>query len=383
MSADAGRRSSRPQRRVDRDRHGRGGRPPPLRRHDRAPARATWSPRSPAPAGAAIVHPPTLRDAAEAIRTRSPTPAPTPIGRGPGRGGRQDARGARLLLGRLRADRAGSGRRGDRARRGRGHRPGRVRRGHLDARRAGSIQVPTTLLGMVDAAVGGKTGINTDDRQEHGRRLPRAVGGVRRPGHPGVVAARTNSSPGWPRWSRPASSPTRRSCELVEEDPDGAVDPTSDRAGRTGPAGDRGQGRGGARPTCASRTCGRSSTTATPSAMRSRSASGTAGGTAPPSRSVWCSPPSWPGRRAGWTTTPPIGTSRCWPRSACRPPTTRTRSANWSTIMGSDKKTSVGHAAVRGAGRAGPARPAGRAGPGAAGRGLLGGRRKAGCGRAW
>ena len=36
------------------------------------------------------------------------------------------------------------------------------------------VQVPTTLAGMVDAAVGGKTGINTDARQEPRRRLPPA-----------------------------------------------------------------------------------------------------------------------------------------------------------------------------------------------------------------
>ena len=41
-------------------------------------------------------------------------------------------------------------------------RPGRVRRGDLAARGARSSSVPTTLLGMVDAAVGGKTGINTE-----------------------------------------------------------------------------------------------------------------------------------------------------------------------------------------------------------------------------
>ena len=35
------------------------------------------------------------------------------------------------------------------------------------------VHVPTTLLGMVDAAVGGKTGINTRRGQEPGRRVPR------------------------------------------------------------------------------------------------------------------------------------------------------------------------------------------------------------------
>ena len=44
---------------------------------------------------------------------------------------------------------------------GRDHRPRRLRRRHLAARASRVVHVPTTLLGMVDAAVGGKTGINT------------------------------------------------------------------------------------------------------------------------------------------------------------------------------------------------------------------------------
>ena len=73
------------------------------------------------------------------------------------------------------------------------------------------VQVPTTLLGMVDAAVGGKTGINT----AAGKNL---VGAFHPPA--GVLCdlralatlprART-TAPGWPRWSSAASSPTRRS----------------------------------------------------------------------------------------------------------------------------------------------------------------------------
>ena len=71
------------------------------------------------------------------------------------------------------------------------------------------VHVPTTLLAMVDAAVGGKTGINTDE----GKNL---VGAFHPPA--GVlcdldVLARCypepTSSPGSPRWSRPASSATR------------------------------------------------------------------------------------------------------------------------------------------------------------------------------
>ena len=47
---------------------------------------------------------------------------------------------------------------------------------------------------------------------------------------------RADSSAGSPRSSRPASSPTRGSCELVEEDPAAAADPASGRAARAGRA---------------------------------------------------------------------------------------------------------------------------------------------------
>ena len=43
------------------------------------------------------------------------------------------------------------------------------------------VHVPTTLLGMVDAAVGGKTGINTGCREEPRRCVPRAGRGALRP----------------------------------------------------------------------------------------------------------------------------------------------------------------------------------------------------------
>lgn len=70
------------------------------------------------------------------------------------------------------------------------------------------IAVPTTVLAMVDAAVGGKTGINTAE----GKNL---VGAFHPPA--GVLcdlaaldsSRPTTTSPGWRRSSRPASSPTR------------------------------------------------------------------------------------------------------------------------------------------------------------------------------
>ena len=74
------------------------------------------------------------------------------------------------------------------------------------------VHVPTTLLAMVDAAVGGKTGINT----AAGKNL---VGAFHEPA--GVLCdlalldtlpARRAASPGWARSSSAASSPTPRSC---------------------------------------------------------------------------------------------------------------------------------------------------------------------------
>ncbi len=70
------------------------------------------------------------------------------------------------------------------------------------------VHVPTTLLAMVDAAVGGKTGINT----EAGKNL---VGAFHEPSAVLIDLATletvraTRSSPAWPRSSRPDSSPIR------------------------------------------------------------------------------------------------------------------------------------------------------------------------------
>ena len=81
------------------------------------------------------------------------------------------------------------------------------------------VHVPTTLLAMVDAAVGGKTGINTTE----GKNL---VGAFHEPA--GVLcdldhAARrcraASWSAAWPRWSSAASSRTREILTLVEGDP--------------------------------------------------------------------------------------------------------------------------------------------------------------------
>ena len=66
------------------------------------------------------------------------------------------------------------------------------------------VHVPTTLLGMVDAAVGGKTGDQHRRGQEPGRCLPPAGRAC------SATSTRCGPSPpprspaGWPRWSRRA-----------------------------------------------------------------------------------------------------------------------------------------------------------------------------------
>ncbi len=80
--------------------------------------------------------------------------------RGARRRGGQERQRRRGVLGRPGPGRLHPLRRGRRPRRRRDDRPRRVRRRDLAARRT-RRHVPTTLLGMVDAAVGGKTGINT------------------------------------------------------------------------------------------------------------------------------------------------------------------------------------------------------------------------------
>ena len=90
------------------------------------------------------------------------------------------------------------------------------------------VHVPTTLLGMVDAAVGGKTGINTGE----GKNL---VGAFHEPA--GVLCDLTTLT-SLPREDVVSGLAEVVKCgfivdprilELLEEDPDDAVDPTSDR----------------------------------------------------------------------------------------------------------------------------------------------------------
>ena len=73
------------------------------------------------------------------------------------------------------------------------------------------VHVPTTLLAMVDAAVGGKTGINTGAGKNLVGVLPRARRRAVRPRRCWPRCRARSWSPGWARSSSAASSPTRRS----------------------------------------------------------------------------------------------------------------------------------------------------------------------------
>jgi 3-dehydroquinate synthase len=92
------------------------------------------------------------------------------------------------------------------------------------------VHVPTTLLGMVDAAVGGKTGINT----EAGKNL---VGLFHEPSAVMVDLATLESLPrnelvaGMAEIVKGGFVADPRILELIEADPEAAVDPTGDVLG--------------------------------------------------------------------------------------------------------------------------------------------------------
>ena len=61
------------------------------------------------------------------------------------------------------------------------------------------VQVPTTLLAMIDSSLGGKTGVNLPPREEPRRRIPPAAARVGRRRRPPLAPARACSPPAWPR----------------------------------------------------------------------------------------------------------------------------------------------------------------------------------------
>ena len=256
-------------------------------------------------------------------RSRPLRAAGLEVARAPGarRRGRQDARGRRRLWALLGAARVHPHRRGRRPRRRRGRPTSPASSPPPGCAACRVVHVPTTLLGMVDAAVGGKTGDQHRRGQEPGRRVPPAGRRALRPRRAGD----------------PAAGRARRG--LAEVVKGGFIaDPRDPRARRGRPG--RGHStppaptlrelveRGGraSRPrwsprTCASPACARSSTTGTRSATPSRRSSGTAGGTARRSSVglVYAAELARAGGRldaAAWR-----GTARCSPRSGCRRPT--------------------------------------------------------------
>ncbi len=105
------------------------------------------------------------------------------------------------------------------------------------------VHVPTTLLAMVDAAVGGKTGINTDA----GKNL---VGAFHQP--PAVLVdlatlqtlPRNEIAAGMAEVVKAGFIADPVILDLIEADPQAALNPTGDGAAGIDPACDHGQGRG-------------------------------------------------------------------------------------------------------------------------------------------
>ena len=146
------------------------------------------------------------------------------------------------------------------------------------------VHVPTTLLAMVDAAVGGKTGINTAEGKNLVGAFHEPAGRAVRPRRPRDAApGRPRRRPGrgrQDRLHRRPADPRARRGRPGGRDPVGR--PPRPRARR---AVGRRQGGRRRRRTSPSRGCARSSTTGTPSGTRSSRSSPTGAATARPSRS--------------------------------------------------------------------------------------------------
>ena len=219
---------------------------------------------------------------------------------------------------------------------------------------------------MVDAAVGGKTGINTGA----GKNL---VGAFHEPA--GVLcdldlldaAARARSCvAGSARSSSAASSPTPRSCGWSRR-PTGVLD-----AGLRRCCASWWSGRSGSRPTSSPATsrrpaatpgtpAARCSTTATPWATRSsgRAATRLRHGEAV-AIGLRLRRRAGPRGRACSTTRSPTGTARRSRGSGCRPAGPARRTTTCARRMAVDKKSRGSRAAVRGARRPGAAADPGR-----------------------
>lgn len=169
------------------------------------------------------------------------------------------------------------------------------------------VHVPTTLLGMVDAAVGGKTGINTDA----GKNL---VGAFHQPLAVLVDLATLETLPhneivaGMAEVVKAGFIADPVILDLIEADSQAALDPK----GEVMPELIRRAIAVKAEVVAADEknpSCAKSSTTGTLWRTPSNVGSATSGATVPRYRWAWCSLPSSPGSPAGSTTTPPRGTA--------------------------------------------------------------------------
>jgi 3-dehydroquinate synthase len=216
------------------------------------------------------------------------------------------------------------------------------------------VHLPTTLLGMVDAAVGGKTGIDVAAGQEPGRRVPPAGRRALRPDRAGhlppadyraglaeVVKCGFIADPAILDLLERRRGGGAGRPELVER----AVR-VQGRGGRPGPAGER---RARSTSTTATRWRTRSRRR---ERYRVRHGDAVAVGLVFARRAR-------PGRPAGWTLSPPTGNRRA---GRARPPG-RLRPARLAGAARGDAGGQEGPrrgAPVRRAGRAGPAGDPGR-----------------------
>ncbi len=186
------------------------------------------------------------------------------------------------------------------------------------------VHVPTTLLAMVDAAVGGKTGINT----EAGKNL---VGAFHEPSAVLIDLATLETVPrneivaGMAEVIKTGFIADPVILDLIEADPEAALDPTGNRAPGADPPLRRGQGEGGRRGPQGVEPAGDPQLRAHP---RTRDRASRAVPLASRRRSgVGLVYAAELGRLAGRSTTPPpTGTGPSSNSSACPPRTTGTRS---------------------------------------------------------
>ena len=222
------------------------------------------------------------------------------------------------------------------------------------------VHVPTTLLGMVDAAVGGKTGINT----EAGKNL---VGAFHQPAAVLVDLATLETLPrneivaGMAEIVKAGFIADPVILDLIEADPEAALDPTGEVLPRADPACDRRQGRGGRRRREGIAAARDPQLRPYPGARDRAPRAATTGATAPRCRSGWSSPPN-SGRLAGRLDDDTADRHRAILTSLGLPVTYDADALpQLLEYMAGDKKTRGGRAALRGARRAGQAGPTRRA----------------------